>query len=59
MFILYREGSLSISIENREFCSIVLSLTLLCKWDVWCQDRDDTETLECRDRVETETLEWG
>jgi len=44
-------------IEN--FVVIVLSLTLevLCKRDVRCRDRDDTETLESRDRDEAETLD--
>jgi len=39
-----------------DYCN---SLHQGCKWDVWCRDRDETETSQSRDRDDTKTLEWG
>jgi len=31
---------------------------VLCKWDVWCWDRDNSETLQSRDGDDTKMLKW-
>jgi len=32
------------------------NVEVLCKWDIWCWDRDETETLEWQYRDETATF---